>query len=399
MLGVLPNVTHQAVLLASQVGGTFCLQKEGKKKQKKKKKRKSGNKAFFDDERRRRGLILRVTTEMEHKKSADAVAGANITAKLRRKDECDKTVDDDDVVRQKKKKKKKQEEQKQKQNKGELPDELWDKILKSVDDNSVAAFANVSKKLRRVQKASGRKLKVNLKGYNKDVHTSGDMGLVSEGWCLWVMSLSAATKEKEKMKRIMNAAALNGHLNVLKHWKDPELIGQKIIFFWILFDEHTCAFAAYGGYLEVLIWLRENNCPWNSETCSSAALGGHLDVLKYLHEKGCPWNSTTCECAAMGGHLEVLKYAHEQGCPWDFKTCAGAASRGHLDVLKYLHEKGCPWNELTCAFAAIGGHLDVLKYLHEKGCPWNLRDCIQDALALGKSPEVLKYLREILESE
>ena len=85
MLGVLPNVTHQAVLLASQVGGTFCLQKEGKKKQKKKKKRKSGNKAFFDDERRRRGLILRVTTEMEHKKSADAVAGANITAKLRKK--------------------------------------------------------------------------------------------------------------------------------------------------------------------------------------------------------------------------------------------------------------------------------------------------------------------------
>ena len=31
MLGVLPNVTHQAVLLASQVGGTFCLQKKQKK--------------------------------------------------------------------------------------------------------------------------------------------------------------------------------------------------------------------------------------------------------------------------------------------------------------------------------------------------------------------------------
>ena len=33
MLGVLPNVTHQAVLLASQVGGTFCLQKKAKEKE------------------------------------------------------------------------------------------------------------------------------------------------------------------------------------------------------------------------------------------------------------------------------------------------------------------------------------------------------------------------------
>ena len=40
-----------------------------------------------------------------------------------------------------------------------LPDELWDKILESVDDNSVMTFASVCKQLRRVQKRSGRELK------------------------------------------------------------------------------------------------------------------------------------------------------------------------------------------------------------------------------------------------
>ena len=33
----------------------------------------------------------------------------------------------------------------------------------------------------------------------------------------------------------------------------------------------TCSYAAEGGHLEVLKWLRENGCPWNKYTCSYAA--------------------------------------------------------------------------------------------------------------------------------
>ena len=54
MLGVLPNVTHQAVLLASQVGGTFCLQKKAKKKAKEKEE---------EEERQQSILWRRKTTE------------------------------------------------------------------------------------------------------------------------------------------------------------------------------------------------------------------------------------------------------------------------------------------------------------------------------------------------
>ena len=76
--------------------------------------------------------------------------------------------------------------------------------------------------------------------------------------------------------------------------------------------------------------------------CEQIARSGNLELLKFLREHGCPWDSKTCSSAACNGHLECLKYAHENGCPWDEKTCSKAAEKGHLECLKYAHESGCP---------------------------------------------------------
>jgi hypothetical protein len=92
-----------------------------------------------------------------------------------------------------------------------------------------------------------------------------------------------------------------------------------------------CTLSAELGYLEVLIWSRENRCYWNLDTCSQAALGGQLEVLKWCRENGYPWNHGTCSAAARGGHVEVLKYLRENGCPWDRYTSL-AAKGGHLEV-------------------------------------------------------------------
>ena len=79
-------------------------------------------------------------------------------------------VDVDVVAKQIKK-------QQQKKRRG-LPDELWDKILESVDDNSVLAFASVNKQLRRVQRRSGRKLETDMKSYS-DFSVERDPELLS----------------------------------------------------------------------------------------------------------------------------------------------------------------------------------------------------------------------------
>jgi len=61
----------------------------------------------------------------------------------------------------------------------------------------------------------------------------------------------------------------------------------------------------------------ENDCPMHAgaDACSNAASNGHLDVLKYLHEHGCPWDSLTCYHAHENDHIEFLNYAIEQKCP------------------------------------------------------------------------------------
>jgi hypothetical protein len=127
---------------------------------------------------------------------------------------------------------------------------------------------------------------------------------------------------------------------------------------------NLCTSAAKGGQLEVLEWLRENDCPWDEETCWAAAKGGQLEALQWARENGCPWDTSTCWAAASGGHLETLKWARENGAPWDEKTCKAAAWGGQLETLKWARENGCPWNiEAVRLNATNGSHLEMLEWL------------------------------------
>ena len=66
---------------------------------------------------------------------------------------------------------------------------------------------------------------------------------------------------------------------------------------------------------------------------ADAALNGHLEVVIYLRQLELPWNEQTCRNAAMKGHLDLLKWCRANKCPWDAETCANAASNGHLVLL------------------------------------------------------------------
>ena len=83
-----------------------------------------------------------------------------------------------------------------------------------------------------------------------------------------------------------------------------------------------------------LAWAKENGClrprshmtalldaaPWDTLShldppgvCAYAAFGGRLDVLQWAREHGCPWNETTPWFAAAGGHLQVLQWRGSTG--------------------------------------------------------------------------------------
>jgi hypothetical protein len=176
-------------------------------------------------------------------------------------------------------------------------------------------------------------------------------------------------------------AAEYGRIDLLKWIRDSE--------YDYPYDDKICAFAADGGQLKSLKWLRYNGHPWDKDTCTYAARIGDLRILKWARQNGCPWDEVTCAYAASDGHLEVLKWLHENNCPWNEDTCAYAALGGHLEILKWLHERGCPWNKNTCTNAATNGHLEVLKWVQRNGCPWDKYTCIE--AAKNRNLEVLLW--------
>ena len=105
----------------------------------------------------------------------------------------------------------------------------------------------------------------------------------------------------------------------------------------------------YITSVALLQWARVNRCPLNEWTCSAAATNGHLEVLQWLRvNECCPWNEYTCSNAAHNGHLEMLQWARANGCRWSSMTCANAAHNGHLEVLQWARANGCPWNVNYC---------------------------------------------------
>ena len=137
--------------------------------------------------------------------------------------------------------------------------------------------------------------------------------------------------------------------------------------------------------MKVLKWLREKNCPWDSETVESALHYTYYFVARWAIENGCKVSETAlsllatkhqlnllqsiknisissefCIKAAESGQLEVLIWAKENGCEFDEEIFATAAKSGKLDIIQWLQENGCPRNEKTCVNAVKKGYFDIL---------------------------------------
>jgi len=136
-----------------------------------------------------------------------------------------------------------------------------------------------------------------------------------------------------------------------------------------------CSRVAKTNKLELLKWAREEKkCKWDRWTIQAAARQGNLEMVKYCVANECPIDENACAYAADGGELEVLKYLREEvKAPWGSRTASYAAHNGHLHILEYLVErKYDEYNEDACIWAAKYGHLDCLKYLHETAkAPWD----------------------------
>jgi len=131
-------------------------------------------------------------------------------------------------------------------------------------------------------------------------------------------------------RRVPEIAAEIGHLEML-NWAVSELGCTLSPFVWF--------FAAKGGSLDVLEWLRGHGCPNDLYSCTAgAAAGGSLEALMWSRRSGHGWDRFVPYSAARAGNLEMLRWATRQGCPWDRHRCAEvAASNGHSTVVEWVN--------------------------------------------------------------
>lgn len=145
-------------------------------------------------------------------------------------------------------------------------------------------------------------------------------------------------------------AAKNGHIHILEYFE--ELGFQHTINDWPVYYE-PIHFAAAGGQIETLNWLKANNYPINVDLVyhspyKRAAYNGHMEVMNWLLENNCPLGVEVCYAAAEGGQLDILMWARAKGCIWDDAVCRKATKNGHFHVLKWARENGCPWIKKDC---------------------------------------------------
>lgn len=204
-------------------------------------------------------------------------------------------------------------------------------------------------------------------------------------------------------------------------------------------NKYACVTAARHNYLNILKWLHNNGFKWDEETFYAAAMGGNIEILKYLREEQCPYDIMelyTYTVSSSEDHIDTLQYFYDSNylvkenifilendyiCNRDktehikntisiYKKCLQSncgclgelgfyelpcnmvAYKGNINSLEWLHKHGFSWNEETCIAASVGNQLEILKYLYENGCPWN-EDLCRHAAASGHL-EILKYALE-----
>ncbi|KAE9041692.1 hypothetical protein PR002_g4323 [Phytophthora rubi] len=209
------------------------------------------------------------------------------------------------------------------------------------------------------------------------------------GLAEWLDDLIPEVDDRTVTNAILEAST-HGHIACVEVLTDEyEDRGITAYTSWETLQEAIEA-AAANGHLEVLNHLLSTVCPGSdtlrkAELCGTtrgalgvAAEGGHLDVVKFMVEYAkvtdYPGHEMLgSECSALaraisGGHKVVVEYLlNLEGCSWDFRAAFVAAVDAGDKALADRIYVQTPEKDELFIMLSCRGNLDALKYLYETG--------------------------------
>ena len=135
--------------------------------------------------------------------------------------------------------------------------------------------------------------------------------------------------------------------------------------------------AVFDEDLELLTWLKEKECPWDSRTFYNAAEIYNFEIIKWLTEQGCPWDSEVFEHLLHNfgdEHTYIFEYLISNGCPCDDPNLYGYAYETNTSVLQMLKDYGGPLDqekildEPPSEYADNGS--EIIEWFEKQGYPW-----------------------------
>jgi len=112
--------------------------------------------------------------------------------------------------------------------------------------------------------------------------------------------------------RVFYLACSMENINILKWLKDNNFTKS----------EHCCEIAAHKGNIEILKWLLDNDFYCDIRTSLEAAAGNNLSILKLLKERDLlVLNNKLFKTACLNNNLEMVLWLKENNCPFVRDRC------------------------------------------------------------------------------
>ncbi|KXZ55063.1 hypothetical protein GPECTOR_3g220 [Gonium pectorale] len=164
--------------------------------------------------------------------------------------------------------------------------------------------------------------------------------------------------------------------------------------------------AARSGHLTVVVWMVEAlGCQPllpSHRLLRAAAASGSRELMLWLRERGCAWDTAAfADAVESGNNEEALEWLVEAGCPMPTNghPYLTAVEKGDYSTLRCLRRLGCPWGPSCAVFTSAVAHgapLPLIKWLHAEGCPMDWQQAYDMAWRYGgRDAKALRaWLRE-----
>ena len=271
-----------------------------------------------------------------------------------------------------------------------LPTDIYDEILKFLDDESLFVFLTLSKKI-----SVSKYLLQHRKWLKYPIEKWTGMGdikavkfLLSRGVkCTKEAAYRAIHKGELDMFNFLriNGAPWDAHAMLIACTSGRLEIFKQLHMDGVSYHmDGMLQIASRGGYLELVKFLINNGAPKNIEgpfltsPFLEAVQSSHLDVVEYLYSVGVTVNGQEAMFRACYlGYLPIIKFLHSIGCRSP-RAINGVSYSGNVEALKYLDRNGYTCHEDTDSMdvASFYGHLEVVKYLHSIGAKFTRKALI-----------------------